>query len=81
MFILVIIFIIETKFLFLFIIPYINRLFFKFAFVLDNNNIGFEGAKALADALKLNENLLELDLRTFLQLFIQIIITIIRSEL
>ena len=37
--------------------------------ILDFNEIGCEGAKALAEALKLNKNLTNLDLGIFLLLF------------
>ena len=68
-FIWIIIFIIQTKFRFLFIIASINRLFFHFVIIiLDNNKIGVEGAKALAEALKLNKNLTTIDLGKFLRL-------------
>ena len=57
---------IQTKFLFLFIIAIINRLFFHFVIIiLDSNKIGYEGAKALAVAFKLNKNLIDLNLRIF----------------
>ena len=48
------IFIIQTKVQFLFIITIINRLFFHFVITLAGNNIVFEGAKVIAEALKLN---------------------------
>ena len=67
-FIWIIIFIIQTKFRFLFIIASINRLFFHFVITLGGNNIGVEGAKALAEALKLNKNLTTIDLGKFLRL-------------
>ena len=67
-FIWIIIFIIQTKFRFLFIIASINRLFFHFVITLGDNNIGDEGAKALAEALKLNKNLTTIDLGKFLRL-------------
>ena len=70
-FIWIIIFIVQKNFLFSFIIiAIINRLFFHFVIIiLDNNNIGDEGAKALAEALKLNKNLAHLNLSIFLLLF------------
>ena len=57
-FIWIIIFDVPTKILFLFIAR-ISLLFFHFHFeiILVENNIGDEGAKALAEALKLNKNL------------------------
>ena len=64
-FISIFIFIIQTKFIFLFIIAIINRLFFHFVFTLENNKIGDEGAIALAEALKLNETLINIDLGNF----------------
>ena len=75
-FIWIIIFIIQTKFRFLFIIASINRLFFYFVIILEYNNIGDEGAKALAKALKLNKNLSSIILGKFMRLF-QHIITVI----
>ena len=65
------IFIVQTNFLFSFIIiTIINRLFFHFVvIILDYNSIGDEGAKALAEALKLNKNLAHLNLGIFLLLF------------
>ena len=71
LFIRIIIFINETNFLFSFIIiAIINRLFIHFVIIiLDLNNIGDEGAKALAEALKLNKNLAHLNLCIFLLLF------------
>ena len=65
-FIWLIIFIIQTKFLFLFIIIILNRLFFYFVITLGDNSIGVEGAKALAEALKLNKNLKNIDLGKFM---------------
>ena len=64
----------QMFFFHLIIIANINRLFFHFIIIiLDNNNIGDKGAKALAEALakalKLKENLTYLDLGIFLQLF------------
>ena len=55
-FIWIITLLIPTNFLFSFIIvAIINRLFFNFVIIiLEHNNIGAEGAKALAEALKLN---------------------------
>ena len=75
-FIWIFIFIIRTKFLFLFIIAILNRLFFYFVITLVNNSIGAELAKALAEALKLNNNLTRILLGNFMQLF-QNIITVI----
>ena len=75
-FIWIIIFIIQTKFLFLFIIEIIYRLFYHFAITLGTNNIGSQGAKALAEALKRNKNLTNINLGIFLRLF-QHIITVI----
>ena len=61
----------------IFIITIINRLFFHFfIIILDSYDIGVEGIKALAEALKLNKNLTELYLRIYF-LFIQIIIFIV----
>ena len=40
----------------------INILFFHLIFILVNNYFGDEGAKALAEALKLNKNLTKLEL-------------------
>ena len=67
----IIIFIVQTNFLFSFIIIAIfNRLFFHFVIIiLVKNKIGDEGAKALAEALKLNKNLTDLNLGIFLILF------------
>ena len=67
-FILIIIFIIHQKFRFLFIIVNIHRLFFNFVIILERNKIGDEGAKALSEALKLIENLTNIDLGIFLRL-------------
>ena len=66
-FIWIIIIIVQTNFLFSFInIAIINRLFFHFVIIIiDNNNIGAEGAKALAEALKFNKNLSHLSLGIF----------------
>ena len=58
-----------NKIVFLFIITILNRLFFYFVITLDNNNIGDEGAKALAEGLKLNKNLISINLGKFLRLF------------
>ena len=67
----IIIFIVQTNFLFSFIIiAIINRLFFHFVIIiLEGNNFGYKGAKALAEALKLNKNLVHLNLGIFLLLF------------
>ena len=54
----------------------INRLFFYFVITLGDNSIGAEGAKALAEALKLNKNFTRIGLGMFLRLF-QHIITVI----
>ena len=62
----IIFFIIQTKFLFLLIIAIINLLFLHFVITLAHNNIGDEGTKALAEALKLNKNLTNIDLGKFL---------------
>ena len=78
-FIWIIIFIILTKYLFLVIIAIINSLFFHFVIILDGNDIGVEGAKALAEGLKVNKSVTELILGKFLLLF-ALIITIIISE-
>ena len=75
-FIWILIFIIQTKFLFLFIMPILNRLFFYFVITLGCNRIGDEGVKALAEALKFNKNVINVDLGNFLRLF-QHIITVI----
>ena len=50
----------QAKFVFLFIIALINRLFFKNVILLGNNTIGTEGVEVLAEALKLNKNLTKL---------------------
>ena len=68
-FIWIIILIIQTKFQFLFIIAIINRLLFNFVITLGYNNIGAEGAKILAEVLKLNKNLTNIELCKFLRLF------------
>ena len=70
-FIWIIIFIVQKNFLFSFIIiAIINQLFFHFVIIiLECNNIGDEGVKALAEALKLNKNLTDLNLGIFLLLF------------
>ena len=70
------IFIIQTKFVFLFIIAIINRLFFYFVITLGYNGFSAEGAEALAEALKLNKNLTLIELCKFMLLF-QHIITVI----
>ena len=75
-FIWIFIFIIQSKFQFLFIIAILNRLFFYFVITLASNNIGDEGAKALAKALKLNKNLTSIILGNFIRLS-QHIITVI----
>ena len=63
----IIIFIIQTNFLFLFIITIIDRLFFHFVIIiLDSSKIGNEGAKSLADMLKINRNLTDLNLCIFI---------------
>ena len=69
----IVICIIQTKFLFLFIIAIIYRLFFHFVITLEDNMICNEGIKALAKALKLNKNLANINLRNFLRLFGHII--------
>ena len=79
LFIRLIIFIIQIKFLFLFIIDVINRLFFHFVTILVANHIGDEGATALAEALKLNKNLTELYLRKLLLFFKNYYYYLIRS--
>ena len=66
----------KIKFLFLFIITNLNRLLFYFVIILGYNNIGLEGAKALAEGLKLNKNLTSINLSMFLRLF-QRIMTVI----
>ena len=70
-FIWIIIFTVQTNFLFsFFIIAIIYRLFFHFVIIiLEYNYIYDEGAKALAEALKLNKNLTYLYLGIFLLLF------------
>ena len=70
-FIWIIIFIGQTNFIFTFIIiAIINRFFFHIVFIiLENNIIRTEGAKAVAEALKLNNSLTHLHLCKFLQLF------------
>ena len=65
--------IIQTKFQLLFIIAIINPLFFYFVITLEYINIGDEGAKVLAEALKLNKNLTSISLGIFLRLFQHII--------
>ena len=56
--------IIQTNFLFL--ISIINRLFYHFVVILVNNEISVNGAKELAEALKLNKNLTTLNIcKTF----------------
>ena len=75
-FIWIIIFIIQTKFLFLFIIAIINRLFFYLVIILGDNKIGVEGAKALAEALKYNKNLASINLSKFIRLFLHFITVI-----
>ena len=72
-FIWIIICIIQTKFLFLFIIAIINRFFFHFVYILDYNDIEAEGAKVLGEALKLNKNLAYINLGKLLRLFQHII--------
>ena len=67
-FIWIFIFIIQTIFLFLFIIAILNRLFFNFIIILEWNNMRAKGAKALAEALKLNKNLITIDLGKFMRL-------------
>ena len=70
-FIWIILFIVQTNFLLSFIfIGIINRLFFhSVIIILESNNIGDEGAKALAEGLKLNKNLAHLNLCIFMLLF------------
>ena len=67
----IIIFFVKANFLLSFIIiAIINRLFYYFVIIiLELNRIGHEGAKALAEALKFNKNLVHLDLGIFLLLF------------
>ena len=77
-FIWITIIIIHTKFLLLFIIANINRLFLHFIITLESNKIGSEGTKALAEVLKLNKNLITLNLSKFLRLFLRIF-TVIKS--
>ena len=62
----------QTKFPFSFIITIINLLFFHFGIILAGNVIGIKGVKALAEALKFNKNLTELNLSKFFLLFRQI---------
>ena len=64
-FIWIIIFIIQTKFLFLLIIAIINRVLFHLIIFLGCNNIAIEGAKALAEALIIKKNLTDLNLSIF----------------
>ena len=53
----------------------INRFFYQFVIILlGYNEIDTEGAKALAEALKLNKNLTTINLGKFLRLFQQHII-------
>ena len=52
-----------------------NRLFFHFVIILANNKIGGEGSKALAEMLKRNKNLAELNLCKLLLFFPQKIIS------
>ena len=61
LFIFMIIFNIQKNFLLVFI-TIIKRLFFHFVITLGGINISDEGAKALAEALKLNKNLTSLSL-------------------
>ena len=72
----IIIFSVQTNFLFSFIIiAIINRLFFHLLIIiLDDNMISYEGAKWIAKALKLNKNLTRLHLSIFLLLYSKIII-------
>ena len=56
-----------------------NRLFFYYVIIIASNKIGGEGAKALAEALKLNKYLTKINLGKFL-LFLTQIITIILSK-
>ena len=49
-------------FFLLFIMAKIIRLFYQILIILDDNNIGVEGVKALAEALKLNNHLTSLSL-------------------
>ena len=67
----IIIFFIQTQFLFLFLIDIINRLFFRFSNIVGGNLIYDEGAKAIAEELKFNKNLTELTLGIYFQLFTQ----------
>ena len=76
--VLIIILFIQTKFLFLFIIAIINKLFFYFVITLEYNVIGDEGAEALAKALKLNKNLTSINLGKYMRL-LQHIIAVIKS--
>ena len=64
----IIIFIVQTNIPFSFItIAIINQLFFHFVIIiLEGNNFGDDGAKALAKALKLNKYLTDLNLCKFL---------------
>ena len=70
------IFIIQTKFLLVLFIAIINRLLFYFIITLGCNRIGDEGAKALAEALKLNKNLTNINLSMLMRLFQHIITAI-----
>ena len=65
-FIWIIILSIKIKFLFLFRIAIINRLFFNFVLTLESNNFGAEGAKAIAETLKLNNKLTNINLSNIL---------------
>ena len=75
-FVWIVIFIIQRKFLFLFIVAILNRLFFNFVIILGGHNICVEGAKALAEVLKPNKNLTSIALCKFLRLFKHIITVI-----
>ena len=60
-------FIFQIKLLLLFIIAILNRLFFYFIITLAINNIGSDGAKALAETLKFNKNLTSIELGNFMR--------------
>ena len=47
----------SIKIFFFFFMAIMIRLVLQILIILDNNNIGVEGAKALAEALKINKNL------------------------
>ena len=63
--IIIIIKLIKIHFSFIFITTLINRLLLNFEIIIECNNIGAEGAKALAEALKLNKTLTSIDLCNF----------------